>query len=91
MDTVNLGKGYQLLRFSKLKVLAVLEWGSIGIALKNFTIDTNLFVLNMEDNGVLRTVVNYFKSNNTPFTWFITFKRSRHHVNWMGINKTQPN
>ena len=34
--------------------------------MKILTINTNFFVLNMEDNGVLRTLVNYLKNCNTP-------------------------
>ena len=31
-----------------------------------FNIDKNFFVLNMEGNGVLKTLVYYFKNCNTP-------------------------
>ena len=36
------------------------------ITFKKITVDTNLFVLNMEDNGDLRTLVKFFKNCNTP-------------------------
>ena len=35
--------------------------------IENFSpLTPTLFVLNMEDNGVLRILVNYFKNCNTP-------------------------
>ena len=54
--------------FQKPGIFSFSEWCSIGITLNIFfIIYTNFFVLNMEDNGVLRirTLVNYFKNCNT--------------------------
>ena len=60
--------------FFRLFQTTVSEWGSIGKTLNFFNNDTNLLVLNMEDDCVLRYLVNYFKNCNTPSFNFLHFK-----------------
>ena len=72
--------------FKKFRISTVSEWGSMGTSLKIFQHWHHFFVLNMEDYGALRTLVNYLNNCNIPSINLLDLKV----VYWMGIRKKAP-